>query len=74
LLPVGLAVSTSIVVSAAPNDARLLAGRLTAAVLLSVFVGIEARDGGRTRAQYLRLATLALVCAAGIAVLKRHLW
>lgn len=74
LLPFGLAVTTSVVVMVAPPDLRLLAGRLTAATLLAVVVGFEARDGGRTRTQYLRLAALAFLCAAGIAILKRYLW
>jgi hypothetical protein len=74
LLPVALAVSTGVVVALAPPDVRLLAGRLTAAALLALLVGVEAHDGGRTRAQRVRLAALAFICAAGIAVVKRYLW
>ncbi len=74
LLPLCLAVSTSVVVSIAPTEIRLLAGRLTAAALLALLVGLEAHDTSRTRADHLRLAGLAFVCAAGIAVLKRYLW
>jgi hypothetical protein len=74
LLPLLVAVSASVTVSLAPADARLLVGRLTAGALLAALVTIEARDGGRTRTQYVRLGAVALLCATGIAVLKRFLW
>lgn len=65
------ATSTSLVVLAAPNDVKLLAGRLCAGALLALLVAVEARRGGSSRARGIRLAVLSFTCAAGIAILKR---
>jgi hypothetical protein len=74
LLPTAAAVSTTLVVLAAPNDVELLAGRLTAAALLALLVAVESRRGGTSPTRSVRLAVLAFGCAAGIAVLKRLLF
>ena len=70
-LPAAIAASTSVVVLVMPEDLRLLAGRVTAALGLALLVGVEARRGERSPARAIRLALLSFACAAGIAVLKR---
>ena len=74
LIPSVAAASASLMVLIVPNDFKLLAGRLTAAALLSLLVAGESRRGDPSAARSVRLALLAFVCAAGIAVLKRLLF
>jgi hypothetical protein len=74
LLPTAAAASATFVVLVAPNDAELLAGRLTAGALLALIVAVELRRGGASAARSVRVALLAFACAAGIAVLKRLLF
>ena len=74
VLPVTAAAAASVVVLTVPNDVKLLAGRLTAGALLALLVAVESRRGGTSAARSARLALLAFVCAAGIAVLKRLLF
>jgi len=74
LIPAVAAASTSLVVLVVPDDVALLSGRLTAAAILALLVHGELRRGGASPARSVRLAMLAFVCAAGIAVLKRLLF
>lgn len=74
LIPSVAAASVSLVVLFVPNDIKLLAGRLTAAALLSLLITSESRRGGASPERSVRLALLAFGCAAGIAVLKRLLF
>jgi hypothetical protein len=74
LVPTVTATATSVVVLVAPDDVRMLAGRLSASLLLALLVGGEVRRGGASPARTVRLGALAFGCAAGIAILKRLLF
>jgi hypothetical protein len=74
VLPSGVAIAASLAVLVTPEDLRLLAGRLVAAVCVGLLVTVEARRGDRSRGRAIRLGLLSFACAAGIAVLKRFIF